>query len=106
MLQVACVLPKCCICCSDYTRMLQVYVPNDSKCFSCFRRMLQVFYLDVAYVLVAIHICCKPMFQMFHLFQTYFAAMLHVASAFISRRGSRAQAGAVPTCAGGPQVHA
>jgi hypothetical protein len=26
------------------------------KCFSCFRRMLQVFYLDVAYVAVAIHI--------------------------------------------------
>jgi hypothetical protein len=29
------------------------------KCFSCFRRMLQVFYLDIA---VAIHICCKHMF--------------------------------------------
>jgi hypothetical protein len=39
-----------------------------------------VFYLDVAYVAVAIHICCKRMFQMFHLFQTYVAEMFHVAS--------------------------
>jgi hypothetical protein len=29
--------------------------------------MLQVFYLDVAYVAVVIHICCKCMFQLFHL---------------------------------------
>jgi hypothetical protein len=33
-----------------------------------------VFYLDVAYIAVAIHIGCKRMFQMFHLFQTYVAA--------------------------------
>jgi hypothetical protein len=39
--------------------------------FSCFRNMLQVFYLDVAYVAVAMHICSKSMFQMFHMFQTY-----------------------------------
>jgi hypothetical protein len=26
------------------------------------------FYLDVSYVAVAIHICCKRTFQMFHLF--------------------------------------
>jgi len=32
--------------------------------------MLQVFYLDVAYVSC---ICCKCMFQMFHLLQTYVA---------------------------------
>jgi hypothetical protein len=90
---VASVLSGCCICCCGYTRMLQVYVPNGSKCFSCFRRMLQVFYLDVAYVPVAIQyvasLCSK-------LFQTYFVAMLHVASACISRRGNRAQAEVVP----------
>jgi hypothetical protein len=34
------------ICCNDYTRMLQASVSNVS---SVFRRMLQVFYLDVAY---------------------------------------------------------
>jgi hypothetical protein len=33
-----------------------------SKCFTYFIRMLQVFYLDVAYVAVAIHIGCKRMF--------------------------------------------
>jgi DNA-directed RNA polymerase subunit N (RpoN/RPB10) len=46
------------------------------KCFSCFKRMLQVFYLDVAYVTVHIHmlqayvvnvlsvsnICCRKWF--------------------------------------------
>jgi hypothetical protein len=49
----------CCICCGGYTRMLQVY----SKCFTCFTRMLQAFYLDVAYAAVVIHICYKRMFQ-------------------------------------------
>jgi hypothetical protein len=33
--------------------------------------------LDVAYVAMAIHVCCKYLFRMFHLRQTY------VASAFI-----------------------
>jgi hypothetical protein len=37
--------------------------------------MLQVFYLDIAYVVVAIHVCCKFMFQMFHLFETYVASV-------------------------------
>jgi hypothetical protein len=36
-----------------------------------FKRMLQVFYLNITYVAVAIRLCCKCMFQMFHLFQTY-----------------------------------
>jgi hypothetical protein len=49
---VASVLSRCCICCSGHTRMLQVYV---FKYFSCFKRMLQVFNLDVAYVAVVIH---------------------------------------------------
>jgi hypothetical protein len=33
--------------------------------------MLQVLYMDIAYVAVAIYVCCKCMLQMFHLFQTY-----------------------------------
>jgi hypothetical protein len=28
--------------------------------------MLQVFYLDVAYVVLAVHVCCKYMFQIFY----------------------------------------
>jgi hypothetical protein len=38
--------------------------------------MLQVFYLDVAYVLVAIYICYKRLFKMFYLFHTYVASVL------------------------------
>ena len=48
-----------------FRSMLQVYVLNV---FSCFKHMLQVFYLNVAYVAVATHICCKRMFQILHLF--------------------------------------
>ena len=53
-----------------------------SVCFKCFRGVLQVFqidvakiYQDVAYVAMAIHACCKGVFQMFHLF---FRSMLKV----------------------------
>jgi hypothetical protein len=35
-----------------------------------------VIYLDVAYVSVAIYVCCKCMFQMFQLFQTYVVSVL------------------------------
>jgi hypothetical protein len=46
--------------------MLQVfyrYVANVySKYFIYFKRMLQVLYMDVVYVAVAIHICYKSMF--------------------------------------------
>jgi hypothetical protein len=42
--------------------------------------MLQVFYVNVAYVAVAIHICCKRMLQMFHIFQTYVVEVFHVAT--------------------------
>jgi hypothetical protein len=48
--------------------MLQWLCKCISKCFTCFRPMLQVFHLDVAYVS---NICCKRLFKMFHLFQTY-----------------------------------
>jgi hypothetical protein len=50
-------------------------VSVHSKCFICFRRMPQVFYLDVAWfhpdgvcVLSGCCICYKCMFQMFHQF--------------------------------------
>ena len=35
------------------------------KCFSCFKCMLQVFHLDVAYVAMAIHVYCNSVFEMF-----------------------------------------
>jgi hypothetical protein len=74
---------------------LYTYVANIyPKCFIYFRRM-QMFYLDVAYVAVAIHICCKRMLQTFHLFQTYVAEVLHVAT--LTNAGSYA-------CGGGPRV--
>jgi hypothetical protein len=33
--------------------------------------MLQKLILDVAYVAIAIYTCCKPMFQLFRVFQTF-----------------------------------
>jgi NO-binding membrane sensor protein with MHYT domain len=55
--------------------------------------MLQVFYLDITYVALAIHICCKCMFQRFQLFQsllqvfyldvTYVALAIHVCCKFM-----------------------
>jgi hypothetical protein len=61
--------------------------------------MLQVFHVDVTkvdqkvvYVAMAIHVCCKHLFQMFQLFQTYVTRVLseccicftlYVASVFI-----------------------
>jgi hypothetical protein len=53
------------------------------KCFRCFRGMLQVFQInvakvdqDVAYIAMAVHVCCKRLFLMFHLcFHTYVASM-------------------------------
>jgi hypothetical protein len=57
------------------SQLLYTYVVSVClKCFSRFRTMLQVFYLDVSYVAGAIHICCTSMFQMFHMFQMYVAA--------------------------------
>jgi hypothetical protein len=72
---VACVCFKCfssfqtyvasglsgyCICYPCYLHTLQMYV---FKYFSCFKHMLQVFYLNVAYVVLAIHVSCKCMFS-------------------------------------------
>ena len=59
--------------------MLQASIQNipsvSDICCKCF-------YLDVAYVAVAIHICCKSMLQMFHLFQTYVAANAFILQVF------------------------
>jgi hypothetical protein len=38
------------------------------KCFSCFRRIFQVFHLDVAYITMVVHACFKRVFQMFQMF--------------------------------------
>jgi hypothetical protein len=44
-------------------------------CFKCFKGILQVFQMDVkkvdrnvAYVAIVVHVCCKRLFIMFHLF--------------------------------------
>jgi hypothetical protein len=76
------------LCCSKYfhvasckrfiwiLKWLYTYVASVcSKCFNCFRLMLQVFYLDVAYVTVAIHICCKA----------YVLNVSHVSNVFCSK---------------------
>jgi hypothetical protein len=63
---------------------LKVYIANVCvKCFRCSRRVLQVFHKgvakvdqDVAYVAMAIHVCCKCLFKMFHLLPTYVACVL------------------------------
>jgi hypothetical protein len=53
--------------------------PYVSMCFRCmFHLVLHVFHLDVAYVVLATHVCYKCMFQMFHLLQTYVASVLSV----------------------------
>jgi hypothetical protein len=52
--------------------MFQVYVLNV---LSVFRRMLQVFYLDVAYIS---HICCKCFIWMLHMFAMVFKCFASV----------------------------
>ena len=82
-------ISECCICSDGCTRMLQRYVPNVSSvflgillqvclfgCCICFTHMLQVFYLNVVYIL--------QLFQMFfqvflQVFQVY---VLSVSSVF------------------------
>jgi hypothetical protein len=76
MLQVASVLSGCCICCSGYTRILQVYVPNVSTvasvlskyciCCSGYTHMLQAYVSNVS--LVSDVFCSKYfMLQVFSL---------------------------------------
>jgi hypothetical protein len=54
----------CCICCSGYTRILQVYVPNVSPILDVF---CKYFIWMLLYIAVVIHICRKRAFQLFHL---------------------------------------
>ena len=51
--------------------------------FRCmFHLVLHVFYLDVAYVALAIHVCCKRMFHFFkRTLQVFYLYFLHVAMA-------------------------
>jgi hypothetical protein len=54
-----------------------------SVCFKCFRCMLQVFYTDVvkvdsdiAHAAIVVHVCCKLLISMLHLFfSTYVASV-------------------------------
>ena len=59
-----------CKCLFKMFHLFQAYVVVSvlSGCCICFTHMLQVFYLDIAYVS---HICCN---SMFHLCQTYVVA--------------------------------
>jgi hypothetical protein len=91
MLQIISVLSRSCICCNGYAHMLQVYVST------VFKSMLQVFYLNIAYVVVTIHICYKCMFlNVLSIFRRMLQKVLHVQSVFISRHGKGAQAEEIP----------
>jgi hypothetical protein len=61
------------------------------KCFSCFKRVLQVFYLDVAYVVMAIHICCKRMFVNISFVSDYVAPNALCCKCCMTRRVKWAQ---------------
>ena len=65
------------VCCKCFISMLHMVASVCFKCFNCLKRMLQVFYLDVAYVAVAMHICCNRMCSKYF---TYFRRMLRSAS--------------------------
>ena len=70
----------CCTCCNGYICMLQVYVSNVSDvsevCCKCLYIDVAKVDRDVAHVVMAIHVCFKCMFQIFHLFQTNVASVL------------------------------
>jgi hypothetical protein len=127
---IACDSSGYCMCFIWTLQCLYTYVASEYfKGFICFRRMLQVFYLDVAYVLVAIYIYCKHLFKIFHLFyimlQVFSPDVAYVVNVSpvseiccrsasccsISRRRKRTQE-TIPTGAaseagvGGPHLHA
>jgi hypothetical protein len=73
--------------------VLKVHV---AKMFHIFRGMLQVFYMDVAkvdrdvaYAATVSEACCKHLFKVIHLFQTYVASILiwilHMVHTFVAR---------------------
>jgi hypothetical protein len=52
--------------------IIHIFLSVYSKCFICFRRMLQVFYLDIAKVdldvaYISVSGVCRCMLQVFHL---------------------------------------
>jgi hypothetical protein len=58
------------------------------KCFSCFKRVLQVFHLDVAYITVAIHVVASVFskcFQLFHLDIAYIAVAIQYVASICSK---------------------
>ena len=60
--------------------------------------------LDVAYVTVPIHICCKRMLQIFHLFRTYATANALCYKCFMSMHAKGAQAKVVSSGAAPPSA--
>ena len=63
-----------------------------SVCFNCFRGMLEVFRMDVAkvdrngaYASMAIHACCKSLFQKFCLFLRHILQVFYLDVAYVSR---------------------
>ena len=68
--------------------MLQMYVSSVSDLI---RDMLQVFHMDVTkvdrdvvYVASVSEACCKRLFKMFYLFQTYVAGVFYLDVAYVS----------------------
>jgi hypothetical protein len=58
---------RCCICCTGYIRMLQVYVSNvGCKYFIWMSHMLQCPYTYVASICCKCFICFRRMLQVFH----------------------------------------
>jgi hypothetical protein len=80
------------ICCNDYTRMLQVYLPNVSAvssrccmfsfgcciCCSSYTHMLQVYILTVS------EVCCKCFIWMLHMLPWLYTNMLHKYVSYVS----------------------
>ena len=80
---VASFLSGCCVCFAMvFSNVFMCVFSSVSvarfKCFRYFIGMLQVFHMDVANVAMVVHVCCKLLFLMFHLF-----FQMHVASVFI-----------------------
>jgi hypothetical protein len=70
-----------CICCKYFRGILQAFVQNVYL-FQTY--VASIFYLNIAYVsffircCICSHICCKSMFEMFQLFQSYVAISVFI----------------------------
>jgi hypothetical protein len=69
------------LCCKTYV----------SSVFKCFIGMLQVFYVDIvkvdrdiAYVAMVVHVCCKLLFPMFHLFSNVCCKCVYLDVVYVS----------------------